>query len=135
MCGVEHTVPLFLNDVFKTPIVNQTITAHMEVYNLFGSGINHKTNFIFKTKSYELQNSYIGLFRGNDTRMAGYFIGIYRYLRMRKALLATFSSAQFNTMSLNSKLPKVVSYIQDNKSWERIYVILKILSLVGLRVS
>ena len=30
-------------------------------------------------------------------------------------------------MALNSKLSKVVSYIKDKKSWERIYVLLKIL--------
>ena len=30
-------------------------------------------------------------------------------------------------MALNSKISKVVSYIQDNKAWERIYVILKIM--------
>ena len=59
--------------------------------------------------------------------MAGYFIGIHRDLRMRKALLAIFSSAEFGTMALNSKLSKVVSYIQDKKSWERIYVLLKLL--------
>ena len=58
--------------------------------------------------------------------MAGYFIGMNRYLTLRKALLATVTSAKFNTMSLNSKLSKVILYIQDNKSWERIYVILKI---------
>ena len=29
-------------------------------------------------------------------------------------------------MFLNSKLSKVVSYIHDNKSWERIYIILKL---------
>ena len=59
--------------------------------------------------------------------MAGYFIVMHIYLRTRKALLATVSSSEFNTMSLNSKLSKVVSYIQDKKSWERIYVLLKIL--------
>ena len=59
--------------------------------------------------------------------MAGYFIGMHIDLRMRKSLLATVSSAEFNTMALNSKLPKVVSYIQDNKAWERIYVLLKII--------
>ena len=59
--------------------------------------------------------------------MAGYFIGMHRDLRMRKALLATVSSAEFGTMTLNSKLSKVVSYIQDKKSWERIYVLLKLL--------
>ena len=46
---------------------------------------------------------------------------------MRKALLATVSSAEFNSMALNSKLSKVVSYIQYNKSWEGIYVLLKII--------
>ena len=51
---------------------------------------------------------------------------MHRDLRMRKALLATVSSAEFGTMALNSKLSKLVSYIQDNKSWERIYVLLKI---------
>ena len=59
--------------------------------------------------------------------MAGYFIGMHQYLRMKKALLATVSAAEFNTMSLNSKLSKVVSYIQDNKYCERIYVLLKIM--------
>ena len=49
--------------------------------------------------------------------------GMHRDLRMRKALLATVSSAEFNTMTMNSKL----SYIQDKKAWERIYVLLKIL--------
>ena len=45
---------------------------------------------------------------------------------MIKALLALVYSSEFNTMSLNSKLSKVVSYIQDNTFWERIYVLLKI---------
>ena len=46
---------------------------------------------------------------------------------MRKALLVTVSSYELNTMALNSKLSKVVSYIKDNKSWEKIYVLLKML--------
>ena len=61
--------------------------------------------------------------------MAGYFIEIQRDMRMRKSLLDTFSSAEFNTMHLNSNLYKVVLYIQDNKSGERICVLLKLLSL------
>ena len=77
------------------------ITDHKAIYNLFGSGIYHKPHSIFISKSYEFHNSNIGLFSGNDTRMACYFIGIHRYLRMRKAFLATVSSAEFNTMALN----------------------------------
>ena len=48
MCGVEHTVSLFFNDVSNIPIVNQIITAHKAIYNLFGSGIYHKPHYIFK---------------------------------------------------------------------------------------
>ena len=92
MRRVEHTLSLFFNDVSKFPIINQTITAHKAIYNLFGSGIYHKTHSIFKSKSYEFHNRNIGLFSGNDTRMAGYFIEIHINLRMRKALLATVFS-------------------------------------------
>ena len=127
MRGVEHTVSLFFNDVSKIPVVNQIIRAHKAIYNLFGSGIYHKPHSIFKSKSYEFHNQNIGLFSGNDTRMAENFIGIHIDLRMRKALLATVSSTEFGTMTLNSKLSKVVSYIQDKKAWERIYVLMKIL--------
>ena len=127
MRGVEHTVSFFFNDVSKIPVVNQMITAHKAIYNLFGSGIYHKPHSIFKSKDYEFHNRNIGLFSGNDTRMAGCFIRMHRDLRIRKALLATVSSAEFSTMTLNSKLSKVVSYIQDKKAWDRIYVLLKIL--------
>ena len=106
MRGVEHTVSLFFNDVSKISVVNQMITAHKAIYNLFGSVINHKPHSILKSKSHEFHNRNIGLFNGNDTRMAGYFIGTHRYFRLRKALLATFSSAEFNTMTINSKTHK-----------------------------
>ena len=67
MRGVKHTVSLFFNDVSKIPVVNQMITAHRVIYNLFGSGIYHKPHSILKSKSYEFHNRNIGLFRGNDT--------------------------------------------------------------------
>ena len=62
---------------------------------------------------------------------------MHRDLGTIKPLIATVSSAEFNTMALNSKLSKVVSYIQYNKAWERIYVLLKIFSpcLWVLRLS
>ena len=77
----------------------------------------HKPHYIFKSNLYEFHNRRIGLFSGNDTRMAVYFIVIHKDMRMIKALLDVVSSAEFNTMALNSKLHKVVSYIQDNKAW------------------
>ena len=48
MRGVQHTVSLFFNDVSKTPVINQMITAHKAIYNLFGSGIYHKPHSILK---------------------------------------------------------------------------------------
>ena len=101
MRGVEHTVSLFFNDVTKIPVFNQIITSHKAIYNLFGSGIYHKPHSILKSKSYEFHNRNIGLFSVNDTRTAGYFIGMHRDLCIRKALLATFYSAEFDTMALN----------------------------------
>ena len=80
MCGVEHTVSLFFNDVSKILVVNQIITAHKAIYNLFGSGMCHKLHYIFKSKSYEFHSRKIVLFSVNDTRMAGYFIGMHMFV-------------------------------------------------------
>ena len=60
MRGVEHTVSLFFNYVSKIPVVNRMISAHKEIYNLFGSGIYHKPHSIFKSKFYEFHNRNIG---------------------------------------------------------------------------
>ena len=100
MCGVEHTVSLFLNYVTIIPVVKQMITAHKEIYKLSGSSIYHKPHSIFKPKYYEFNNRNIGLFSVNDTRMDGYFIGIHIYMPMRKSLLALSYSPEFNTMAL-----------------------------------
>ena len=78
MCGVEHTVSLFFNDVYNIPIVNQIISSHKVIYNVFGSGIYHKPHSILKSRYQESHNRKIGLFSGNETIMAGYFIGIHR---------------------------------------------------------
>ena len=51
MSGIEYTVSLFFNYVSKIPVLNQMITAHKAIYNLFGSGIYHKLHSIFKSKS------------------------------------------------------------------------------------
>ena len=92
MRGVEHTVLLFFNDVSKISIVNQIISAHKMIYNIFGSGIYHKPHSIFKTKYQEFHNRNIGLFSGNETRMDGYFMEMHRDLRIRKVLQSTISS-------------------------------------------
>ena len=108
MRGVEHTVFLFFNDVSKIPIVNQMISAHRMIYNIFGFGIYHKPHSIFKSKYQEFHNINIGLFSGNKTIMAEYFMGIHRDLRMRKVLQDTISSAEFISIPTNTKFTKVV---------------------------
>ena len=89
MRGVEHTLSLFFNDVSKIPVANKMITSHKAIYNLFGSSIYQKPHYIFKSKTYEFHNRNIGLLSGNDTRIAGYFIEMHRYLHTRKSFLAT----------------------------------------------
>ena len=63
--GVEHTVSLFFNYFSIIPIVNQMISAHKIIYNIFGSGIYHKPHYIFKFKYQEFHNRNIGLFSVN----------------------------------------------------------------------
>ena len=79
------------------------ILAYKAIYNTFGSGIYHKPRYISKSKSYESHNRNIGLFSGNDTIMAGYFIEVHRDLCMKKLLLVKTASAGFNSISLNYK--------------------------------
>ena len=69
MRGAEHTVSLLFNYVSKIPIVNQIISAHKMIYNIFGSGIYHKPHSIFKSKSQDFHKTNIGLFSANETRM------------------------------------------------------------------
>ena len=93
------------------------------IYNIFGSSIYHRPHFIFKSKSQEFQNRNNGLFSRNETIVAGYFMGMYRDLRMQNVLQATISSSEFISIPTKS-----VRYIHDNKSWERCYVLLNIIS-------
>ena len=129
MCGVEHTVSLYFNDLSKIPILNKIISVHKTIYNIFGSGIYYKPNSIFKSKYQEFHNRNIGLFSRNETRIAGYFMGMHRDSRMRKVLQATILSDELIIIPTNNKFTKAVRYIHDNKSWERCYVLFKIIFL------
>ena len=51
-------------------------TDHKAIYNLFGFLVYHKPHSVFRSKLCEFHNSNIGLFSGNDNRMAGYFVVI-----------------------------------------------------------
>ena len=125
--GVEHTVSLFFNDVSKIPILNQIISAHKMIYIIFSSGIYHNPHSIFKYKSQEFHNRNIGLFSGNKTIMSKYFMGMHSDPRVLKVLQDTISSTEFLSIPTTTKFTKAVKYIHDEKSWERCYVLLKIL--------
>ena len=78
------------------------------IYNIFGSGIYHKTHSIFKSKYQEFHNINIGISSGNETTMTGYFMGMHRDLQMRKVLQATISYAEFIGIPTNTKFTKAV---------------------------
>ena len=46
---------------------------------------------------------------------------------MQNYLQVTISSTEFISITTNTKFSKAVRYIDDNKSWERCYIILNIL--------
>ena len=107
MRGDEHTVSLFLI-MFKDTHLNQNIYSHKMICNIFGSGIYHKPHYIFKFKSKEIHNRNIDLFSVNNTRMAGYFMGMHRDLSMRRCVQRTISSAEFISIPTNTKSTKAV---------------------------
>ena len=82
------------------------ISVHKMIHNIFGSGIYHKPCSILKSKSQGFHNKYIGLFSGNETRMAGYFMGMQRDLRVWKVLRVTISSSEFISIPTNKNSPK-----------------------------
>ena len=86
LCAVEHTVSLFLYYVSKIPLVCQIIYVRKLIQNIFGSGIYNNPHSILKLKYQEFYNKNIGIFCGNDTRMAGYFMEMHRDSRMSKVL-------------------------------------------------
>ena len=92
------------------------ISDHKMIYNIFGSGIYHKPHSILKSKSQDFHKRNIGLFSGNETRMAGYFMEMHRDLWMRKVLQATISYTEFITIPTTSKFTKAVKYIHDERS-------------------
>ena len=108
MHGVEHTVSLIFNAFSKSQFWIRLLQL-IKKYTPYLVLAYITKLIIYSNQKYEFHNTNIGLFSGNDTRMNGYFVAMHRYLRMRKSLIATVSSAEFNNMSLNSKLTKVVS--------------------------
>ena len=115
MRGVEHTVSLFFNDVYKIPIVHQTISAHKMMYNLLVLVyiISHSPflnqmikSFTIKTLVFLAEKNFDGwIFNGDAQRLADAKFPQY-----------TISSSEFIGITSNNKFDKAVKYIHDNKS-------------------
>ena len=69
----------------------------------------------------------IGLFSENDAKMAGYFMGMHRDLRMIKLIIVIITSAELICMTINYKPPQMVAYISDDKFCKRCYILLRIM--------
>ena len=54
-------------------------------------------------------------------------MGIQRDLGMQKVLHSTIFSVEFIGIPSDKMFEKAVRYIHDNKSWERCYILLKII--------
>ena len=80
MRGVEHTVSLFFNNFSKIPIVNQIITSHKAIYNLFGSGIYQKPHYIFKSN---IMNFKIVTFVYSVEKIPGCLVFLLEFIETR----------------------------------------------------
>ena len=126
MCGVEYTLSLFFNDVSKIPIVHQIISAHKMIYNMFGSVIYHNLHSILIKKYQEPNNKNIGILGG---MILGWLDISWRFTKTCgcKKFSNIISSAESVSIPTNDKFEKAARYIHDNKSWERYYILLKIM--------
>ena len=117
----------FLCHVSKILIVCQIISAHNAIFiylvPVYIKSLIPISNINIKTSTIKT----LVLLMQNDNRIAGYFMGIHRYLRMRKVLQYKILSAEFNNIKTNMKLAEVIRYINDNKSWGKYYFLLKMI--------
>ena len=96
MHGAEHVMSLFFKDVAKIPQVKNVIKYYKNIYQLLGSGAHHLPYAMFHMHCKELNGGRdIGLIKAADTRFAGYFIALLRYLRLFEAIKACLNSIKF----------------------------------------
>jgi hypothetical protein len=107
--GSEHVISLFFNDIFGFPQFKALYRIARRAYRVFGSGSMHAPYAIFQKYS-KLHNGgkNIGLMRAAGTRMAGAAIVMMRFIRLKKALISTVTSAEFQNLKVKKYF---VSYI------------------------
>lgn len=93
---------------------------------MFGSGANHAIYAQFIAQTSAANNGRkIGLLRGAGTRMASWFYGMMRLLRLKQPLKATIHQQQFRDLTLNVSAKAAVHDIEDEKFWKCLYVLLR----------
>ena len=115
-----HAVPVLT-------CVHQLLTLKTcRMYNVFGSGANHAIYAQFIAQTSAANNGRkIGLLRGAGTRMASWFYGMMRLLRLKQPLKATIHQQQFRDLTLNGSAKAAVHDIEDDKFWKCLYVLLR----------
>jgi hypothetical protein len=111
------------------------------MYNVFGSGASHGIYAIFMCQSaLANQGRKVGLLRGASTRMATFFYGIWREVRLKHVLQSTIVNNEFRellkTLRNNSALAGAIRDIECKEYWASMYILLRSLytPLLALRM-
>ena len=86
--------------------MNNMITAHKAICNVFVSDKYYKHHYILKSKLYAFQDHNVGLFSGDYTSMAGYFIGMHIDMCMRNHFLPQFLLVNSTLCHSTQNFPK-----------------------------
>jgi hypothetical protein len=114
------------NAIAFLTLVQLLILKTCRMYNVFGSGANHAIYAQFIGQSSAANSGRkIGLLRGAGTRMASWFYGMMRLLRLKQPLKATIHQSQFRELNLNASAKAAVHDIEDEKFWKSLYVLLR----------
>ena len=86
---------------FKFPEIKALYSIAKRAYNVFGSGAQHAPYAIFhKYSSRHNDGKNIGLMRAAGTRMAGAVIVLIIFIRLRRALVSTVTSPEFQNLKV-----------------------------------
>jgi hypothetical protein len=127
--GAEHVVSLFFSDVARLPLIKKVIIGYRRVYRVFGSGSMHAPYAMFQKQASTFNGGRkIGLLRPSETRMAGFFLAFHRFLRLRLALMATLSSAEYKRLKLTRRCVQLAEkFLEDDDMWNGLFVLVRCL--------
>ncbi len=103
-------------------ILQILILKASRLYNVFGSGANHRIYAQFMAQSALANKDHkVGLLRGAGTRMALWLYAMMRLLCLKQPLTATIHQQKFVHLNLNDSVRAAVQDINEDKFWKCIY--------------